>query len=97
MSLRLPNGEKAKTDEEHMSVFHPHCIRIFNNHRIVSPEALEFVKRETYQELDNPITWEEFNSAVTGMNNDKSPGTMEYPWKPSKPWILTTSKKSITS
>jgi hypothetical protein len=24
MSLRLPNGEKAKTDKENMSVFHPH-------------------------------------------------------------------------
>jgi hypothetical protein len=75
MSLRLPNGEKAKSDKENMSVFHPHCIRIFNNHRIVSSEALDFVmRRETYQKLDNPITWEEFNSAVTGMKNNKSPG-----------------------
>ncbi len=35
------------------------------------------VRRETYQELDNPITWEEFNSAVTGMKNDISPGANE--------------------
>ncbi len=39
------------------------------------PEALEFSKkRETYAELDNPITWEELKTAVNGMRNDKSPG-----------------------
>ena len=75
MALKLPNGQRAKTDKENMSVFRPHCIKIFNNHRIVSPEALNFIKRrETYAELDNPITWEEFKAAVNGMKNDKSPG-----------------------
>jgi hypothetical protein len=29
MALKLPNGQKAKTDKENMSVYHPHCIRIF--------------------------------------------------------------------
>jgi hypothetical protein len=57
MSLKLPNSRKAKTDKENMNVFQPHCIRIFNNQRIVSPEALEFIrKQEKYIELDNPIT-----------------------------------------
>jgi hypothetical protein len=75
MALKLPNGQRAKTDKENMSIFHPHCIRIFNNHRIVSPEALDFIKKqETYAELDNSITWEEFKTAVNGMKNDKSPG-----------------------
>ncbi len=46
---------KAKTDKENLSLFHPHCIWIFDDHSIVSPEALEFIrKRETYVELDNP-------------------------------------------
>jgi hypothetical protein len=49
MALKLPNGQRAKTDKENMSVFRPHCIRILNNHRIVLPEALEFIKKqETY-------------------------------------------------
>jgi hypothetical protein len=75
MALKLPNGQRAKTDKENMSAFRPHCIKIFNNHRIMSPEALNFIKRrETYAELDNPITWEEFKAAVNGMKNDKSPG-----------------------
>ena len=45
MALKLPKGQRAKTDKKNMSVFCPHCIRIFNNHRIVSPEALEFIKK----------------------------------------------------
>jgi hypothetical protein len=70
MALKLPNGQRAKTDKENMSVFHLHCIRIFYNHRIVLPEALEFIKKqETYAELDNPITWEEFRAAVDGIKN----------------------------
>ncbi len=43
--LKLPNGQRAKTDKENMSVFCPHCIRIFNSQRIVLPEALEFIKK----------------------------------------------------
>jgi hypothetical protein len=58
-----------------MSAFRPHCIKIFNNHRIVLAEALEFIKKqETFVELDNPITWEEFKAMVNGMKNGKSPG-----------------------
>jgi hypothetical protein len=57
-----------------MSFFCPHCIKIFNNHRIVSPQAQEIIKkREIYAELDNPITWKEFKNAMNGMKNDKSP------------------------
>ncbi len=41
----------------------------------MSPKAPNFIKRrETYNELDNPITWEEFKAAVNAMKNDKSPG-----------------------
>jgi hypothetical protein len=58
-----------------MSVFCPHCIRIFNNHRIVLPVALDFIKKqETYAKLDNPMTWEELKTVVNVMKNDKSPG-----------------------
>ncbi len=45
MALKLPNGQRAKTDKENISDFRPHCIRIFNNHRIVLPEALDFIKK----------------------------------------------------
>jgi hypothetical protein len=46
MALKLPNGQRAKTDKENMSVFCPPHIRVFNNQRIVSPEALEIIKNE---------------------------------------------------
>ncbi len=76
----MDNGKQAKNDKENMSIFHPHCIRVFNNHRLVSPEALTFIKqRETFTHLDNPITWKEFMSAVNGMKNDKSPGANGIP------------------
>jgi hypothetical protein len=46
MVLKQPNGQRAKTDKKNMSVFCPHCIRIFNNHRFASPEALVFIKNQ---------------------------------------------------
>ena len=32
MALKLPNGQRAKTDRENMSIFCPYCIKIFNNY-----------------------------------------------------------------
>ncbi len=81
-------------DKENMGVFRPHCIRIFNNHRIVSPEALEFIKKqETYAELDNPITLEEFKAAVNGKMNDKSPGANEVTMEAFKAMNATNLKE----
>jgi hypothetical protein len=45
MALKLPNGQREKTEKGNVSIFRPHCIRTFNNHRIVSPETLEFIKK----------------------------------------------------
>jgi hypothetical protein len=57
-----------------LTIFERHCIRILNNHRIVSSEALEFIRKtEISIEQNNPITWEEFKTMVAGMKNDKSP------------------------
>jgi hypothetical protein len=80
MALRLPNGERAKNDKENMSIMHPHCMRVFNNHKIVSPQALDLLtQREQVTSLDNPITWKEFMKAITGLKNDKSPGLNGIP------------------
>ena len=80
MSFKLPDGKMTKTDKVHMSIMEPHCIKIFNNHKQVSPQALEKInQRETTHELDNPIKWEEFERAVSGMHNDKSPGANKIP------------------
>ena len=60
MSFKLSNGKITKTDKEHMSVMEPHCIKIFNNHKEVSPQVLDYInQRQTSDELDNPITWKE--------------------------------------
>jgi hypothetical protein len=45
ISLRLPNGKRAINDKENMSVMLPHCQRVFNNHKAVSPQALEHMKQ----------------------------------------------------
>jgi hypothetical protein len=37
---------EQKNDKENMSIFHPHCIRVFNNHRLVSPKALTSSKNK---------------------------------------------------
>ena len=75
-AFRLPNGTKTRTDKENIQVMQPHCIRILNNHKIVSPKALEFaVQRERYKKLDNPMTWGELTKAVDGLKNNKAPGS----------------------
>ena len=80
MALRPPNGEKARTYKENMSVMQPHCAKIFNNHKIVSPEALDFItQRERMTKLDNQITWKEFMKAIAGLKNNKSPGLNGIP------------------
>ena len=80
MSLRLANGNRATNDKENMSVMLPHCTRIFNNAKLIHPEALKYVVEcETSTNLDSNITWKEFMAAVMGLKNDKSPGANTIP------------------
>ncbi|KAL7426668.1 hypothetical protein ACHAXH_000417 [Discostella pseudostelligera] len=63
-----------------MSVMLPHCQRMFNNHRPVSPTALEHMKqRDEISELGGPITKDEFMLAIKCLKNNKSPGANGIP------------------
>ena len=94
MSLMLPSGERAKNDKENMSIMEPHCQRVFNNHRLVHPQALELLKqREGFYKLDDPIRWKEFITAVNSLKNDKSPGLNGVPGEAFKAMNKTNLKK----
>ena len=80
MSLRMPNGTRANNDKDNMNVMLPHCQRMFNNHRPVSPSALEHMKqRNEISELGDPITKDEFTLAIRRLKNNKSPGANGIP------------------
>ena len=93
MSLRLPNGNRATNDKENMSVMLPHCQRMFNNHRLVSPQALEKIsQRELIPTLDDPITWKEFKLAIRQMKNNNRLEQMASQLKRSRPSTTLTSE-----
>ena len=80
ISLRLPNGKRAINDKENMSVMLPHCQRIFNNHKAVSPQALLHMKqRPIIQALDDDFSDIEIRTALRNMKNDKAPGSNGIP------------------
>ncbi len=73
--MRLPDGTRARTAAENMSVFAPHFQRVFNNHCAVDLEYANHIpQRRTLWELDDPITWTEFTRAVNKLKNAKAPG-----------------------
>jgi hypothetical protein len=80
LSLRLPDGSRANNDKDNLSVMLPHCQRMFNNHRPVSPDALLNMKQhEEIPEIGEPITKSEFKRAIKQLKNNKSPGANGIP------------------
>jgi hypothetical protein len=64
-----------------MSVLSPHFHKVFNTHRTTDPSILECILQlpTPLWELDDPITWTEFNKAVTKLKNAKAPGLTGVP------------------
>lgn len=58
MSLRMPDGSRANNDKDNMTVMLPHCERMFNNHKAVSPDALDRMAQRDevqYQEMNSSL------------------------------------------
>jgi hypothetical protein len=80
MAMQLPNGTKATNASKNMEVFGPHFHNVFNNHRPTDPTVLEHVPQQcTMWELNDPITWEEFQPAVKKLKNGKAAGLAGVP------------------
>jgi hypothetical protein len=61
MAMRLPDGPRATTAPENMSVFAPHFHKVFNAQRTMDSSVLNNVPQQrTIWELNDPISWEEF-------------------------------------
>ncbi len=44
-------------DKENITIMRTHCEKLFNNKKVVSPDALDLIDQQnTETELDNPIS-----------------------------------------
>ena len=75
MRMKLYANNYAGNDEENMSVFNPHFVQEFNDHKEIDIEMLDKLKKhKTLYDLDKTINRDEFDSPVTSLTNYKSPG-----------------------
>lgn len=80
MRMKLYTNKNAVNDEENMSVFNLHFVRVFNNYKEIDVEILHKLKQyETLCDLDEIIITDEFDSAVASLTNCKIPGLNEVP------------------
>jgi hypothetical protein len=80
MAMCLPDGTRATTASENMSVFLPHFRRVFNAHHTMDPSVLDNVPQQrTMWELNDLISWEEFTKAVWKLKNAKASGLTGVP------------------
>ena len=76
----MDDGTLASSDKENMRVMQPHFQQVFNNHRPVDMTVLDLLRqRQTKWELDDPITWDEFDRAVNKLRNGKASGLNDIP------------------
>ena len=80
MAMRMEDGKKAGNDKENMEVMYPHFQRVFNNHRPVDDSVLDLLEqRRTEWDLNDCITWKEFDRAVNKLTAGKAPGLNGIP------------------
>ena len=80
MAMKMEDGSLAKNSKDNMRVMYPHFQRVFNNHREVDTQVLEQLKqRRTLWEINDPITWQEFDRAVNKLKNGKAAGLNGIP------------------
>ena len=73
--MKMENGKLSTSDPEHMSVFYPHFQRVFNNHQNVDLSMLDLVRqRQIIWDLNDPISWDEFDQTVNKLKNGKAAG-----------------------
>jgi hypothetical protein len=93
MAICLPDGSRASTASENMSVLSPHFYQVYNTHRDTDPTLLDQIpRRHTLWELNDPITWNEFCMALTKLKNAKAPGLTGVP--PGAYKAMSTTKLS---
>jgi hypothetical protein len=69
------NGELANNNKGNIQVFEKHLHHVYNHQKPRHPPAAELIKQsEVMTEMGDPISWAEFNKAITKLKNDKSPG-----------------------
>ena len=68
--IKLDTSDQAVNDEENMSVFNPNLVQGFDGHNEIDMEILDKLKQcETFHNLDEITTRDEFDSRVTYLTN----------------------------
>ena len=80
MKMKMANGNLATNDKQNVDVFAKHLKKVYNNERERFADAAKFVKqREIAGALDNDITLDEFDRAITKLRCGSAPGITEVP------------------
>jgi hypothetical protein len=80
MAMCLPDGSLAASSTKNMSVFGPHCERVFSNHCPVDFSVLDLIpQQEQLMKIDHPITFAEVDKAMNKLKLGKAPGLNKIP------------------
>ena len=80
MSLRMANGELARTPEQNLEVAYEHFHKQYNLRRPFDPEAAKLIEqRSEMGSLDREINFDEFKKATMKLKNGKAPGITGVP------------------
>ena len=80
MKIKKGYGTMAKNYEENVRFMKPHFQKIFNNHQPTDSSVLDLIKQQkTIWYLNYPITWNELNWAINGLESMKAAGLNGLP------------------
>ena len=74
-NFKTPDGNITSNSEEAAKVMGDYQASVFSKQGIFDPAAVDGVRQRPQRpEMDRPPTFEEYLSAVRGLNNNKAPG-----------------------
>ena len=75
MKMKMANWNLATNDKQNVDVFAKHLKKVYNNKREQFADAAKFIRqREIAGALDNDITLDEFNRAISKLCCGNAPG-----------------------
>ena len=73
MNTKKEDGTISENNKDNMIVMNPHFQKVLNNNQPTDFRVIELIKQQkTMWHIDDPITWDEFNQVINGINSMKA-------------------------